>query len=69
MKFQKTIPADMLETGKFQRGQWVMQCGAKGQYMGTRRSGVHVVIWHENYKNREDKKEYRKTLIDFAKSC
>lgn len=68
MKYQKTIDANTLDFSRVQVGQWVNQSGAKGQYVGTKPNGSHVVIWQGNLQAREDKKAYRKSLIDYAKA-
>jgi hypothetical protein len=62
------IPNELIRY--IQPGQWVY-AGTKdnkGIYQGIKKNGIIVVAWKGNIDNKPNKKEYIKTLRDYAKS-
>jgi hypothetical protein len=62
------IPQELIKY--IQPGQYIY-AGTKdnkGIYQGIKKSGIIVVAWQGNINNQKDKKQYIKTLRDYAKS-
>ena len=62
------IPQELIQY--IQPGQWIYagDKSNKGIYQGIKSNGIIVVAWQGNINNKPNKREYIKTLRDYAKS-
>ena len=62
------IPNELIK--HIQIGQWIYAGNKDNQgiYLGVKSTGIIVVAWKGNIDNQHNKKQYIKTLRDYAKS-